>query len=72
MNWEDYRRADGSIILTEFFTRVMRELSEPLDTPGYAIAVKYIALVEGISLIKSRQVAATIIAHAMMLYATKT
>ena len=67
MKWEDYMRLDGTIRVRDFFHDLLPNLGESQEGPKYVIAVKYIELVMSLSPIRSREVAATIVAHAMMM-----
>lgn len=63
MNWNDYRRKDGSIDLAAAYTAI-----EAVDPTCPSINVKamfYLADVEGLCKIDSRQVAALALAMAM-------
>lgn len=64
MNWEDYRREDGSIDLKEAFNYYynITESSKKLDS--IRRRYDYLEKIENLKSIKSRQVAATILINA--------
>ena len=64
MPWEDFRREDDSINLKEAFNDfyMLNEASKQLDSTK--LRYSYLERIENLQLIKSRQVAANIIAMA--------